>query len=102
MSKSLNNTIGITENPNDMFGKVMSITDTHMLRFYELLSDISAKEQALLKQNLLDGSLHPMTAKKDLAQTIVSRFHNSESGKKARAHFENVFSNMFRRNNTYF
>src|ERR1041385_2137591 len=64
MSKSLGNYIGITEAPEEMFGKLMSISDTLMWRYYELLSDKSMDEIEALRRNVEDGSLHPMEAKK--------------------------------------
>ncbi len=83
MSKSLGNTIGINEVPNDIFGKVMSISDELMLRYYEILTDTDI--EAIKK-------MHPMEAKKQLAQTIVEMFHPKDEGSKARLHFESTFS----------
>jgi tyrosyl-tRNA synthetase len=75
MSKSLGNYIGISEPADEIFGKVMSISDNLMLRYYELLSDKSLSELEKLKAGLKDRSIHPMQAKKDLAHEIVGRFH---------------------------
>jgi tyrosyl-tRNA synthetase (EC 6.1.1.1) len=77
MSKSLGNYIGISEAPDEIFGKVMSISDELMLRYYELLSDKSLAEIEQLKSGLADGSLHPMAAKKALGREIVTRFHGA-------------------------
>jgi len=64
MSKSLGNYIGITEPPQEMFGKIMSISDQLMWRYYELLSDSSLKEISELKEKVQKGSLHPKEVKK--------------------------------------
>jgi tyrosyl-tRNA synthetase len=91
MSKSLGNYIGITETPKDMFGKIMSISDELMLRYYELLSHISIDELNDLKKGIKDNSVHPMEAKKSLASEIVERYHGREAAIKAREEFENIF-----------
>jgi tyrosyl-tRNA synthetase len=91
MSKSLGNYIGITETPKEMFGKVMSISDELMLRYYELLSHISMDELVALKNGIKSGAVHPMEAKKSLASEIVARYHGNEAGIKAREEFEHVF-----------
>ncbi|GBE37868.1 MAG TPA: tyrosine--tRNA ligase [Nitrospirae bacterium] len=91
MSKSLGNYIGITETPKDMFGKIMSISDELMLRYYELLSRMSLDELKALQNGIEDGSIHPKKAKQDLAQEIVERYHGKESAVKARDEFEHIF-----------
>ncbi|GBE41523.1 tyrosine--tRNA ligase [bacterium BMS3Bbin09] len=91
MSKSLDNYIGITETPKDMFGKVMSASDELMMRFYELLSHISIDEFNTLKGGMKDGSVHPMDAKKALGVEIVDRYHGEGAGLKAKEEFENIF-----------
>jgi len=91
MSKSLDNYIGITEPPQEMFGKMMSISDELMLRYYELLSHISIDELNDLKKGLKDGFMHPMKAKESLAFEIVERYWGKEAATKAREEFENVF-----------
>ncbi len=78
MSKSLGNAIGIHEPPLEMYGKVMSISDEMMWRFYELLTDVSASEIERIKRET-----HPMQAKKDLARRIVADFHTAEAAAKA-------------------
>ncbi len=88
MSKSLNNYIGITEAPGEIFGKVMSISDGMMVRYYELLSDATTDEIRKIKTN----QVHPMEAKKTLAEELVNRFHGKGVGKKAREEFEKQFS----------
>jgi len=92
MSKSLNNYIGITEAPNDMFGKVMSISDELMWNYYEVATDVPMEEIARLKAGVADGTIHPMDCKKGLGAEIVTIYHNEEEGVKARDWFENVFS----------
>lgn len=93
MSKSLKNYIGITDSPNDMYGKIMSISDTLMWRYYELISSISLDELETLKQQVESGKFHPKTAKENLAFEIVKRFHNEIEAKKAQENFKSVFSN---------
>jgi tyrosyl-tRNA synthetase len=78
MSKSYGNAIGIQEPPLEMYGKVMSISDQMMWRFYELLTDLKVDEIEQMKREA-----HPMQAKKDLAQRIVKDFHSAEAGAKA-------------------
>lgn len=91
MSKSLNNYIGITENPEEIYGKVMSITDSLMWRYYELLTDLTPDQISGLKQKVESGSLHPMQAKRDLAASIVADFHTAEAAAEAAEHFSRVF-----------
>lgn len=92
MSKSLNNYIGLTDEPSDMFGKVMSISDLHMVKFYELLSRKGSVSIDKIKSALKDESLHPMKAKKDLAEEIVFQYWGADLAKEARDKFEAVFS----------
>lgn len=77
MSKSLGNYIGINESPDDIFGKIMSITDELMVRYYELLSDLSLDDLGKLQNDLRDGAIHPMEAKKALGRELVARYHGS-------------------------
>jgi tyrosyl-tRNA synthetase len=93
MSKSLGNYIGINEPAKDIFGKVMSVSDTLMFRYYELVSAVSLDELAKLKADIQSGTLHPMEAKKRLAGELADRFCGAGEGAKARAEFEKVFSN---------
>lgn len=92
MSKSLGNYIGITETPNDMFGKTMSIGDELMWNYYELATDVPMDEIKKLKEGIENGSIHPMDAKKRLGSEIVKLYHGEEEGLKAREWFETVFS----------
>jgi len=91
MSKSLGNTIGLTAEPADAFGKLMSISDVLMWRYAELLLGALPEDLAVLKENVATGTLHPMLFKKDTAQAIVARFWSSEQALKAREQFEAVF-----------
>src|SRR6201987_4605338 len=72
MSKSLGNYIGITEPPNDMFGKLMSIPDALMWSYYELITDLAPDEIAALKKEVASGALHPMEAKTRLAEEVIA------------------------------
>lgn len=89
MSKSKNNYVGVTDEPNDMFGKLMSISDAMMPNYYELLLGEDSKK---LAADIKSGKLHPMQAKKDLAQRITARFHSDADAQKAREFFETKFS----------
>lgn len=90
MSKSLNNYIGVTDEPNDMFGKVLSVSDELMWRYYELLSAKSLDEIASMKEGVENGSLHPKKVKEDLAYEITARFHSDEAAKTAKEEFDKV------------
>jgi tyrosyl-tRNA synthetase len=79
MSKSLGNAIGIHEPPLEMYGKIMSISDEMMWRYYELLTDVSLADISKMKQDATTGAAHPMTLKKDLARRIVADFHTPEA-----------------------
>lgn len=91
MSKSLGNYIGINENPDDIFGKIMSISDELMVRYYELLSDLPLIELEKLKIGLKDGAVHPMDAKKALGRELVSRYHSAPDAEAAEANFVRRF-----------
>lgn len=92
MSKSLNNYIGISETPKDIFGKIMSVSDELMMRYYELLSDVGIDELKSLKDGIKNGSMHPMDVKKRLAREIVHRFYDKAHAIEAQNEFERVFS----------
>ncbi len=87
MSKSLGNYVGITEPPETMFQKLMSISDDLMFRYYELLTDV---DLAPLRKRLSSGELHPMQAKMDLASLIVADFHSKEAAERAAEEFNRV------------
>ena len=91
MSKSLNNAIGILEKPLEMYGKLMSISDEMMWRYWELLTDVSMSEIGKLQQDVASGAAHPMKVKKDLARRIVTDFHNAEDARKAEDDWANQF-----------
>lgn len=91
MSKSLGNTIGICDAPKDMFGKIMSISDELMWRYYELLSHISGAQLTQLKQQVSEG-LNPRDVKIALAKELIARFHDAESASQAEHDFFERFS----------
>jgi tyrosyl-tRNA synthetase len=91
MSKSLGNYVGITEAPAEMFGKLMSIPDSLMWPYYELVTDRSPQEIKQLQQEVATGKLHPMDAKMRLAEQVVCDFHGADAGRKAAEHFQRVF-----------
>ena len=92
MSKSLGNAVGVTEPPDEMFGKLMSISDELTVRYYELLTDRTPVEIAALRAGVDDGTLHPKRVKQDLAVQIVSDFHSPQDAEAARDRFEAVFA----------
>ena len=87
MSKSYGNAVGLTDDARDMFGKLMSIPDRMMPRYYELLTDVSAEDVAAMRS----GATHPMEAKKRLATTIVTEYHDADAAREAREYFESKF-----------
>lgn len=93
MSKSYNNYIGIQEPPQEIYGKVMSISDNLMWRYYELLSSLSLEEIASLKNQVKQEKAHPKEVKSQLAQEMVACFYSQEEAKKAGEEFENIFKN---------
>lgn len=92
MSKSYGNYIGIDESPDQMFGKMMRISDELMWRYYELLSEKSLAEIKTMQEHVADGSLHPKTCKEDLAEEIITRYHGSTAAQNARKDFAAVFT----------
>jgi tyrosyl-tRNA synthetase len=91
MSKSLGNYVGITEPPNEMFGKIMSIPDSLVWSYFELVTDRTADVIENLRKNAQAGTTHPKQVKVSLASTIVRDFHGEEAALKAAANFERVF-----------
>jgi tyrosyl-tRNA synthetase len=87
MSKSYGNYVGLTDQPEDMFGKLMSIPDTLMHRYFDLLTEVDAAELVGIKS----GAIHPMEAKKRLAATIVAEYHDAAAARTARQYFETKF-----------
>lgn len=93
MSKSLGNAVGIAEPAHEAFGKLMSISDKLMWRYYELLLDISGEKLTTLEDSVARGDVHPMEAKKEMAYSIIARFWSVDEALQARAHFEELFQN---------
>lgn len=91
MSKSLGNYIGISEAPEEIYGKAMSIADELMLRYFELVTNISLDELNQLKLQLESGVLHPRDTKMRLAKTLVTMYYGDEIAQKAENHFKTVF-----------
>lgn len=91
MSKSKNNYIGITEAPDDMFGKIMSISDELMWRYYLLVTDLTPAEVAQLKASVESGAKHPRDAKVELAKHIIKDFHSQAAANEAEAEFNRRF-----------
>ncbi|MCE9625661.1 MAG: tyrosine--tRNA ligase, partial [Deltaproteobacteria bacterium] len=92
MSKSKGNYIGVTESPESMFGKMMSVSDGLMWRYYELLTDHSEEEISKMRTDVAGGSLHPKAVKVRLAKEIISYLHSPEAASDAEAGFEKSFS----------
>ena len=92
MSKSLGNYVGVTESPAEMFGKVMSISDDLMWKYYTLLTDLGPEEVLQRRNAVAAGTLHPKQAKVDLAKTIVAAFHSVADAERAAGEFERRFS----------
>ena len=91
MSKSLNNAIGINEPPAEMYGKLMSINDELMWKYWVFLTDLKQSEVDALKAEVAAGTLHPMEAKKRLARTITSGFHGEEAALSADENWARMF-----------
>jgi tyrosyl-tRNA synthetase len=87
MSKSLGNYVGINEPPTEMFGKLMSISDELMWRYYDLLTDLTPQDVARLKASVASGSDHPLEVKKSLARSIVTDFHGADAATQAQRDF---------------
>ena len=93
MSKSLGNSIDLQSPPNEMFGKIMSISDDLMWRYYELLSEIDEAEIRQIRQHAETGKMNPKDAKVKLAGELVTRYHSADLAEKAMNEFSSVFSN---------
>ena len=91
MSKSLGNSIGVFDSPNAMFGKIMSISDELMWRYFELLSQVPTDDLRSMREMAKSGALNPKSAKIQLAKELVALYHSSELAKAAWSEFENVF-----------
>jgi len=93
MSKSYDNYIGISESPEEIFGKIMSISDEMMWNYYELLSWLSIEQIAEIKKHVADEKLHPKKAKEKLGLEIVARFYTNDDADRAKEHFDKVIVN---------
>ena len=91
MSKSKGNYIGITEKPSEMYGKAMSIPDELIVKYTDLISDLSISEKKNVRLELESGHVHPKTAKMQLAKTIVRIFHGEKAAQEAEEQFKQVF-----------
>ena len=91
MSKSLGNAIGINEPPGEMYGKLMSISDELMWKYWVLLTDLRQSEVEALKADVTAGKLHPMEAKKRLARTITAGFHGEAAARSADENWARMF-----------
>ncbi|WP_149452670.1 tyrosine--tRNA ligase [Pasteuria penetrans] len=88
MSKSLGNHVGITEDPNNVYGKIMSLSDGVMLDYYKLVTDYTLQEVGKLQRELEDGSQNPMRVKHRLARYVVGRYHGEAAAEVAAEHFQ--------------
>lgn len=91
MSKSLGNYIGINEEPKDQFGKIMSISDEMMFKYYELVTDLAIRDIEALKADVASGKRHPMDVKAELAVQIITDYHGAAAAQGARDEFNRVF-----------
>ena len=92
MSKSLGNYVGVTEAPGEMFGKLMSISDDLMWKYYGLLTDLTPEQIVAARGRVSSGDLHPKQAKVELAKRVVSDFHSSADAERAAEEFERRFA----------
>lgn len=90
MSKSLGNYIGVTDTPEEMFGKTMSIPDGLILKYFELVSSKSQKEIAEIAKRIKDPSTNPSHIKRELARDIAAQYHDEDAAAKAEAHFDRI------------
>jgi len=93
MSKSLGNYIGVAEPPEEIFGKIMSIPDSLIMNYFELLTDVPDKELKDIDEALNDSSVNPMDTKKRLAEDIISQLYNNDTAIEAEKHFRQVVQN---------
>jgi tyrosyl-tRNA synthetase len=93
MSKSLGNYVGITEAPDEMFGKLMSISDELMWSYWELVTDRTESWITEIRKTIQEGTTHPMDVKMRLAQEIIGQFHGRDAAKQAEQNFQRVFRN---------
>jgi tyrosyl-tRNA synthetase len=91
MSKSLGNAVGLTEEPSQAYGKLMSISDDLMWRYYHLLLYVSMADIEIMKQNVMSSKVHPMDLKKKMAHDIIASFWSAKQAEQAQQQFEAVF-----------
>ncbi len=91
MSKSYGNYVGLTDDPSDMFGKIMSIPDALMVKYYRLASTLSVDEIDAVEKGLADETIHPNRCKRDLAQNIVAAYYDEDAAREAEAAFDRLF-----------
>ncbi len=91
MSKSLGNYIGITESADNIYGKVLSVSDDLMFRYFDLLSDLSNQQIEVLRSKVEENTLHPKEVKKQLARELTARFHGDAAALAAEENFEKIF-----------
>ena len=91
MSKSKKNYIGVEEEPNQMYGKIMSIPDELITKYFDLVTDLPLEEKVKIAEGLSDGSMHPRDTKMLLGKTIVRMYHSAQAAEKAEEHFKTVF-----------
>jgi len=91
MSKSYNNYIGISEKPNEMYGKTLSIPDTLIFNYFELATDVSKEKLADVKAKLADSNFNPRDLKRELARNIVAMYHSNEAAVQAEEEFDRIF-----------
>jgi len=91
MSKSLGNSIGVMDPPGEMFGKIMSISDDLMWRYFELLSDVAVSDLKTLRDKAVSGEMNPKNIKVQLGKELVTRYHSEDAAEQAAQEFENVF-----------
>jgi tyrosyl-tRNA synthetase len=92
MSKSLGNYVGVTEEPSEMFGKLMSIPDDVLPHYWALLTNEGFEGAERIDEAMLENERHPMDVKKDLARRVVTRYHDESAAEAAQSEFEQVFS----------
>lgn len=92
MSKSLGNYIGIDDEPDEMYGKIMSIPDNLILKYFTLVTDYSLARLEEVKRRLNDGQTNPMVLKKELARAIIKMYHSESAARQAEQNFEQIFS----------
>ncbi|MBP8976140.1 MAG: tyrosine--tRNA ligase [Bacteroidetes bacterium] len=91
MSKSLDNYIGLTDSPNEMYGKVLSIPDSLIYTYFELATDVPTQRLLEIREALEKGSVNPRDLKRELARTLVTMYHSAQAAKEAESEFDRIF-----------